>query len=329
MGSKPIKVEKKIQYFKNYQLKSSLNFHISSVSCIIILQDLRFASSSTDNTIKIFNRETYEIDINITEHKDYVIYITQIKDGRLVSSSSDNTISIIKLFKKKYIIEQILTNHTNPVKKTIELNNGFLLSCSWDKTIKSWNKTNDNMYNLNQELIENNEVDSIFQINNKEILSISYLDEKISFYELKKNKFVFLSCIEKNIFSGFTNNYAKINEKYFLIGGELTIYFININTHQIQFNYKFEENIDENTFFQTLFIAKDNTLYVGYETDILQFKISDKGDNLELIDYKTNIHEENNEGWRVISCIIEDNNNGDLITTSYDGTIKIWENHNK
>ncbi len=328
MDSESIKINKKISYFKNYQLKTTLNFHIDPVTCMIILKDLRYASSSTDNTIKIFNRETYEIEINITYHKNFVVYIIQINDGRLVSSSSDNTISIIRLLEKIYIIEQTLTNHISPVKKTIELNNGFLLSCSWDKTIKIWNKTNDNMYNLNQELIENDEIDSIFQINNNEIFSISHLGQKISFYQLQNNKLVFLSFIGNYSFSGFSNNFAKISENYFLIGGLLTLYFINIKTHQIQFIYNFDAYFNEKNFFQNLFITKDNTLYVGCETDILQFKISDKEDNLELIDYKKNIHEENNKGWRAISCIIEDNDNGDLITTSYDGTIKVWKNNN-
>ena len=317
----------KIFNFKDYQLKTIINIHNNcTISMLIMLKDYRFASSSSDKSIKIFNRETYEIDMIIIEHTNYVSYINQLKDERLVSSSSDFTIKIFKLFKNYYLIEQIINNHKNRLRKTIELQNNYLVSCSWDKTIKIWIKDLKGLYKLKQELNEKNEIDSIFEINEKEICSLSYLEETLIFYELKNDKFIFNCSIDNYIFSGFPNNFAKINEKCFLIGGELMIYFIDINSHKIKYIYVFEKYINEINYFQTLYLSKDGFLFVGAETDIFQFKILEN--DLELIVHLKNIHDKNkDEGWKTISCIIEDINE-DLITTSYDGTIKFWSKKN-
>ena len=313
--------------FKDYQLKTIINIHNNhTITMLILLKDYRFASSSGDKSIKIFNRETYEIDIVIIKHTHYVSYINQLKDERLISASSDNTIKIFKLFKHYYRIEQIINKHTNRLRKTIELQNNYLVSCSWDKTIKIWVKNVKGLYKLKQEIIENNEIDSIFEINEKEIFSISYLEEKLIFYKLNKDKFIFNCSIDNTIFSGFPNNFAKINEKLFLIGGELSIYFINIYSHTIQYIYVFNDYLNRINYFQTLYLSKDGFLFVGAETDIFQFKILEN--DLELIVHLKNIHDKNkDEGWKTISCIIEDINE-DLITTSYDGTIKFWSKKN-
>ena len=92
----------------DYQLQTTIKIHDDSIMNLIILKDSRFASSSCDKSIKIFNRISYKIEIKIVEHENYVAYIYQLKDERLISSSSDKTIKIFKLFKYTYNVEQIL-----------------------------------------------------------------------------------------------------------------------------------------------------------------------------------------------------------------------------
>lgn len=305
----------------NYELKTTIKSHNGYIMFALILKDSRLASASADKSIKIFNIITYEIEINIIEHENYVVHLTQLKDEKLVSSSSDNTIKIFKIFKDYYIIEQILNGHSNPVKKTIELKNGYLASCSWDKTIKIWNKSNDNLYLLKQVLIEKNEIDLISEINEKEIISLSFDQKSILFYQLENTKFNLIYQIKEIYLTGFNSNFCKINEKYFIVGGERKIYFIDIENHNIYKIYKLNNIIKDVDFFHCFYLSKEGILFAGIETSILGFKIIDN--NIELISYIQNAHKESENGFRVIQSITEGLNK-EIISTSYDGTIKIW-----
>ena len=194
----------------------------------IILKDSRYASSSCDKTIKIFNEITYKIDIIILEHEDYVAYIYQLKDEKLISSSSDNTIRIFKLFKNTYNVEQILKGHSGPVKKTIELINGSLVSCSWDKTIKIWNKDYNNLYKINLQFKKGLYIHSVYEINDKELISTSSSNlsqeeeenRSISFYKIKNGEFDIVNIIDNLRIACYQSNIIKLNEKNIIIGGE-------------------------------------------------------------------------------------------------------------
>ena len=309
---------------KRYQFQSKIKIHDDSVMCVIILKDSRYASSSCDKTIKIFNKTTYKIDITILEHKDYVAYIYQLKDEKLVSSSSDNTIKIFQLFKNSYNVVQILTGHSKPVKQTIELINGSLVSCSWDKTIKIWNKNNKNLYNISLQFQEMMEICSVFEINEKEFMSLSVnvTDQEenraISFYSNKNGEFDIENIIDNLEFSGFQSNVVKIDEKYLFLGGEEKIYFIDINKHSIHTIY----DLNKNLWVQSLCLLNDGNIMVGAEFNLFVFKIIDN--NLELIFELENIQKNNNiidNG--VISSIREDLNKN-IIISLYNGEIKVF-----
>jgi len=309
---------------KRYQFQSKIKIHDNSVMCVIILKDSRYASSSCDKTIKIFNKTTYKIDIVILEHKDYVAYIYQLKDEKLVSSSSDNTIKIFQLFKNSYNVVQILTGHSKPVKQTIELINGSLVSCSWDKTIKIWNKNNKNLYNISLQFQEMMEICSVFEINEKEFMSLSvhdiYQEENraISFYSNKNGEFDIENIIDNLEFSGFLSNVVKIDEKYLLLGGQKKIYFIDINKHSIHTIF----DLNKNLWAQSLCLLDDGNLMVGAEFNLLVFKIIDN--NLELIFELDNIQKNNNIiDYGVISSIREDLNKN-IIISLYNGEIKVF-----
>ena len=73
--------------------------------------------------------------------------------------------------------------------------------------------------------------------------------------------------------------------------------------------------------FHCFYLSKEGILFAGIETSILGFKIIDN--NIELISYIQNAHKESENGFRVIQSITEGLNK-EIISTSYDGTIKIW-----
>lgn len=319
---------KESQQSKNisYQLKSKFKVHNNSVMCCIILKDGRYASSACDKSIKIFNKKTFKIDINILEHKDYVAYIFQLKDERLVSSSSDNTIKILKIFKNTYNVEQILTWHTKPVKKTIELINGSLVSGSWDKTIKIWTKDENNLYKLSLQFQENYQIFTVFEINDKEFLSGSFTeddgeeDRAITFYKIKNGEFDIEKIIENLDISAFQSSIIKLNEEILLMGGYKKIYFIDLINLSIKNIYNLENDI----WIQSLCLLKEGLLLSGAEYQLLIFKINNNNNNLELAMELNNV-QSNNEiiNYGVISSIIEDKNK-DIMISLYNGEIKIF-----
>ena len=69
-------------------------------------------------------------------------------------------------------------------------------------------------------------VDSVFEINDKEFFSISVketseeMNMALLFYKIKNGKFDLIKIINKMIITTYSSNSVKINEKYFLIGGE-------------------------------------------------------------------------------------------------------------
>ena len=312
----------------DYQIKTVIKIHGDSVMNIIILKDRRIASSSCDNSIKIFNPNTFELEIDIKEHKDYVAYIYQLKNGKLISSSSDTTIKIFKLFKKDYTVEQILNGHIKPVKKTIELINEYLLSCSWDKSIIIWEKNNENKYIVKKKLSEKREIQSIFELNDKEFISISANDNNnvddraISFYKLENGKFNFIKIIENIKISGFQSNTIKINKNYILIGGKSIIYIIDIITYSINNIYE----LDKGIWIQSLNLLSNGNLIAGGHFDLMIFKINDN--NLELVLDLKNILKDKEYSYRTVSTIIEDSNKN-IIVSSYDGKIRVFSKKNK
>ena len=308
---------------ENYQLKTTLKFHSNSVCHLIILKDSRIASSSTDNSVKIFNKETYKIDINIV-HKDFIVHIIQLKNNNLLSSCSDNFIRIFNIYENSYKIFQILFSHEKPVKKTIELNNDFLASCSWDKTIKIWNKNSKGYYFLNETIFKNNAVHSVYEISNDRIICVSgslYAtnnDKMICFYQNKKNQYKKIKSIENISIIGFQNNFLKINDRFVLFGGYEIINFIDIIDYCINNIYT---KYYSNNLFHCFHLLNDNNFLVGTCSDLIHFQINDN--NIDIISRKNNIHGGDEDGWEAISCINQ-NLNGEIFTVSYDGSIKVW-----
>ena len=79
--------------------------------------------------------------IKIKEHKNRVFSIYTLKTGQLLTASQDKTIKIISITSDStYQLDQLLVGHTDWVYRGIELSNGHIASCSYDKTIRIWNK---------------------------------------------------------------------------------------------------------------------------------------------------------------------------------------------
>ena len=82
------KIEKKNPIHK-------LTNHSGVVYCLCVLKDGRLVSGSGDNSIIIYNKNTYQPDIIIKEHNYSVLCITQLSSGILASCSRDNKLNYL------------------------------------------------------------------------------------------------------------------------------------------------------------------------------------------------------------------------------------------
>ena len=141
-----------LQNLKNINSSFPTNYktlknHTSYIYHILKLSDGRLISCSGDNSISIYKKDSYELEISIKVHEGTVYYALELKDGRIISCSSDETIKIIKLlYDGKYKIDQELLGHKSYALKAIEIKENVLVSISYDKTMKIWKLNKENKF---------------------------------------------------------------------------------------------------------------------------------------------------------------------------------------
>ena len=105
----------------------TLNNHTSDVFHLSKLKDGRLISCSGDNTVNIYKKDTFELQLSIKEHSSDILLITQLINDKIISCSSDKTINIIKLIgEDKYNLELKLTGHGDSIYNIIEIRNNEL-----------------------------------------------------------------------------------------------------------------------------------------------------------------------------------------------------------
>ena len=92
----------------NLQLICKIKYHKDQITHILILKDNRICTSSYDNSIIVYNSQTYTKDIIIDEHDDWVSYLYQLYSDNIMSASYDGTLKIFKINKKSYKISSSL-----------------------------------------------------------------------------------------------------------------------------------------------------------------------------------------------------------------------------
>ena len=277
---------------------------------LCVLNDGRLVSGSADNSIIIYNKNTFQLDLIIKEHNNSICFLIQLSSGELVSCSEDKTIKLFNIKGVQYEILQTLNYHTSTVNKVLELKNKTLISCSCDSSIIFYLKYN-NEYKKDYQVSINGSCYTIIQTKDNEICYSETKDNRICFFDILERKTkATISNINK--YDSCRALFIMIKKDLLLIPGENQISIINTN------EYKLVRKIEvpnASTISGICFLNKNMILTGDYSKTIRQWKI--EGDNLILIYKKENADEHK------INVLLN-LRNGYIASGSDNSTIKIW-----
>ena len=300
-----------------YKLIKTISEHENHVSKVIILNDLRLCSSSFDGTIKIFDKDNYNVLLIIKEHNFIINYISQLKNNKLISCGDDKIIIIYNLLpENKYEIFQKLLGHKTQVFKVLEseiFNNTLYSSCNngeiflWEK--KELNdkyflnlriKCEDDKYSIN-DLIENK--------NRKILIGNCYPSKIVYIFNLNNNEF---NCIKQFKFEYYPGQIYLITKDILAITGGENIYLFNLENYENFSSFKGENWIS------TFYTLKDGTFLIGESDGVEHLYYDNKNNKLILLEGIKN----KDNFWGVASIV--ENNKNDLIFGLRDRKIRIW-----
>ena len=286
----------------------TLKYHTAVINNIILLNDGRLSSCSSDNNILIYNKNTYEIDIQIKDNCP-IYYHIENKNNNIISCSH-NILKIYSINNNNYNLIDTLKGHTGYICKIIEIQDNILISCSSnDKTMKIW-KMNNNKYDCINNLTISNILD-VISINENKIVSFA-VDYSIIFWD---NYFKQIKKIELKAMSYSCNSMQVINDNILLIGVTDGIYIINTDNYQTINHFK--NNIT--TVDSIIELSNGNILIGCYDKDSKHSLIEYKYENNDLI--QTKFKQAAHDGW--IRGLIE-KEDGTIISSATDNIIKFW-----
>lgn len=316
--------ESLIDYFNNYSLLQdsiadvlnvkeikTIKEHNESVNSLLLLQDGRLASCSTDKTINIYNlNNNYHCDIRIkTGHTNGVTYICELEKNKIASCSLDKSIKIWSISKSTYQCEHTYQEaHSNYIWKVILMPNNRIASCSKDKTIKIWKCQYP--YTMIKELEGHSQsVKTLIQLKEKDkLLSASNIDFSLIIWDSSS-----YNCdkVINNINCCDINSLYEIDNHRVIVGGFQMITIINVDSYKVEEKY-LNEQLD---YVYSLMMLRDGNILCG----CVQGKIYKYNIKLNTITVSENTSH-NSHIFDLVSV-----NKHQFISCSYDKTIKIWE----
>ena len=271
-----------------------------------------------DCTLKIYKKDTFELQLSIKEHSDEIYFFTQLNNDKIITCSCDYSMNIIKLIgEDKYNLEQKLTGHSNYVWNVIEIRENELISVSYDKTMKKWELKNNKFECTKTITFQNsNSFCNILKINENEFVTSSYDDKCLKFWN--SNDYSNISTIN-NIENYWTSrNLCLIKEDILCVGGDNSkgFYLINIPNHQLiknilgpKYIYSFFECFD-GLFLCSILNENGNNSIVKYKYE---------NEDMKKIVEKEKAHESN-----IYTCI--ELKDGIVVSGAGDKLIKLWRN---
>ena len=288
---------------ENLTNTKTIKSHSSYISNIILLQNGKIASSSLDCYIKIYNKDTFEVEISIKENS-CVDWIEQIKDGTLISCPRDKTIRLYEINDKSYKNINVIKDSSSSWKMK-EVKNGKLISTMDNSEIKVWIKK-DNTLECEFTLKNGGISYDILEVRKNEVVALS--GNNINFYDLNKRDKI-------NSISGFEPFHGNPGKKFCLVNDELLIVCGSNNMFLVDYKaYQLINKIGCKCI-TTLYKLSNNFILSRQRNDINQWQCN--GRDAKLYSYKKAAHK--SEVYSIFYL------NNILFSGDEEGNIKFWE----
>lgn len=305
----PTRLMRILYELPSLQIKKIIKERLSSISSILILKDGRLGCCCSDSSIKIFELNSMKLVMIIKGHSGGVRHIVQLDNEYLVSSSGDKTIKIWRIFQEYYEYVETLSGHKGFVLKTIQLSKGRMASCSSDGTIKVWNW--EQPFNIIKTLSGHTApICSIIELKNKKyIVSGSYDDKSLKFWDTQNYK-----CEHNidNVTCWFRNSLLEVEDNRIIVGGLNEVTIINFITFQVENKiHFFEEYAGSILCFLEL---NEGNILCGCESGTLAL--------IDINIYQLlSVKDEAHKGY--ITGLIRLNDFA-ILSSSFDKSIKLW-----
>ena len=297
-----IKDVSKIKIIKTIQAKPR-----RSIFSICLLKDKRLVTGGGFDSIEVYNRSYQpQIDIN-GKYNSEVQSLCVLRSGELLSAGAFGEIKVWIINEDDYHLIRTLKEHTNTVAKVIEMKDGKICSCSYDKTIKIW----DNYQCIQTLKALTYWVVSIIEMNNF-IISSSYSSSGNGDLRIwDESTYQSITAIQ-NVHCNYCNALSKLNDNTVIVGGRNVITLVDIKTYQI--NHFQDQSLG---LIKCLYVNGNRLVFIG--NDDGEMLCYDSSSN-QIIS-KNKFHEDG------INCMIQSEDN-QFISCSYDDTINIYKiNH--
>ena len=230
------------------------------INNIILLKDGRLATSSSDKTIRIYDKNTYQNNITLEGHLSFVEYISQDQETEnILSCSNDRSIRIWAKKENTFkCIKSIVNAHNDNITKVIPIDEERMASCSRDMTIKIWESKSS--YELITTLDHGNYVSSIIKIKNLEqLISASSPDAIVKVWNLKTYKQIFkipMTCTN-------ANSMVESKGKIIIAGIVVVVIELGYSKPNILFNKGSNDNL------HSVLELRDGSILVGGEKGLM------------------------------------------------------------
>jgi WD40 repeat protein len=181
-----------------------------------------------NHKIQILKPNNFKI---LESHSEAVIFLSQLKDGRLASSSNDFCLNIYKLNSFEL---QLSIKESSRCRSFIQINDGRIIACYDDGSIKLIKLENEDKYVIDQNIKEHSSAcRKIIEIKQNKLISISS-DNTMKIWNFNENKINCIKTIEFQKTNSFCN-ILKLNENEVVTSsrGDKCLKFWNLDNYQL------------------------------------------------------------------------------------------------
>ena len=300
---------------------------------ITLLPNNKIATGTAQCSIKIFTltKTSSTCDLTIPKaHSNQITYLSYFND-KLFSCSYDNKIKIWYIYTLpsealQYSLVIEITAHSKWINKIIPLTKSRFATCSNDKSVKIWNS--EYPYDFIHKFDKHtDDVNSIIQLRNKEVLVSASSKKDSTFRTWDLNVYSEIYAIKK-VQCSYYNGLLELNSGIVVVGGFEVIYMVNVIKKEVIkcIEHKMFKDICIDSLLEVgkclvCGCEKGKVVFVNVDNGEVKGEYVHKEDVSGLVVMNWN----ETKGSNSNSSNKKGNVNDVIVSSSFDGTVKVWE----